>query len=241
MAVSAGTNTRCRSGTSSPTGAPLRVTTKDSPLSKARMISPLWLRSSRCVISRLAIAAVVAHVLRNGRDRDEVGAAFVGRALEQVLYHPSSRSRPTNGGSSPEDLGVPRTPATSRTARHRSTRPAFALSSKLPASSYTMVASGARLVDSPRLLQPGWPGSDRDSFAESRRVVADARSTASMLGEYVGIARGLPQVSGFVLLVEGLGDEQGFDPTVRYEPHQGHEDVEGDGGPSIHEGQRDRR
>ena len=52
-AVSAGTNCRRRNGISSPTGTPLRVTTKDCPLSSARMIRPLSLRSSRCVIRRL--------------------------------------------------------------------------------------------------------------------------------------------------------------------------------------------
>ena len=52
-AVSAGTNCRWRNGISSPTGTPLRVTTKDWPLSSARMIRPLSLRSSRCVMRRL--------------------------------------------------------------------------------------------------------------------------------------------------------------------------------------------
>ena len=44
---------RCRRiGCSSPTGTPLRVTTKDSPRSSSRRISPLSFRSSRWVICR---------------------------------------------------------------------------------------------------------------------------------------------------------------------------------------------
>ena len=47
-AASAGTNIRWRTGINSPTGTPLRVTTKDFPLSRARITLPLSLRSSRC-------------------------------------------------------------------------------------------------------------------------------------------------------------------------------------------------
>ena len=50
-AASAETNLRRRSGASSPTGTPLRVTTKLCPRSRARMISPLSLRNSRWLIS----------------------------------------------------------------------------------------------------------------------------------------------------------------------------------------------
>src|SRR5688500_7837458 len=49
----AGTNTRGLTGRSSPTGTPLRVTVKVSPLSRALMMRPLSLRSSRWVILRL--------------------------------------------------------------------------------------------------------------------------------------------------------------------------------------------
>ena len=45
------TNRWRRSGESSPTGTPFLVTTKDSPWSSWRIISPLLLRSSRWVIS----------------------------------------------------------------------------------------------------------------------------------------------------------------------------------------------
>jgi hypothetical protein len=45
--ASALTNRFRRNGDSSPTGMPFLVTTKDSPSSSRRMISPLSLRSSR--------------------------------------------------------------------------------------------------------------------------------------------------------------------------------------------------
>jgi len=51
-AMPAATNCRDLTGVSSPTGTPLRVTRKDSPRSRPRMISPLELRSSRWVIER---------------------------------------------------------------------------------------------------------------------------------------------------------------------------------------------
>ena len=57
ITVSARTKWRRRIGTSSPTGMPSRVTTKHSPRSSARMVSPLPLRSSRSVI-RLAMTSV---------------------------------------------------------------------------------------------------------------------------------------------------------------------------------------
>ena len=50
--------TNCRDFTgahASPTGTPLRVTRKDSPRSRPRMMSPLALRSSRWVMGRLII------------------------------------------------------------------------------------------------------------------------------------------------------------------------------------------
>ena len=56
-AASAGTNRRFRNGLSSPTGTPFRVTMNSSPRSSARMISPLWFRSSRCVIFRATVAS----------------------------------------------------------------------------------------------------------------------------------------------------------------------------------------
>src|SRR5216117_2007736 len=58
-----GTNTRRRIGFSSATGTPLRVTMKRSPRSRARMILPLSLRSSRCVMFRVTTSSV-APVLR---------------------------------------------------------------------------------------------------------------------------------------------------------------------------------
>ena len=51
IAVSERTERCRRSGDNSPTGTPFRVTTKDSPSSRRRMISPLSLRRSRWVIS----------------------------------------------------------------------------------------------------------------------------------------------------------------------------------------------
>ena len=51
-AMPVATNSRDLNGVSSPTGTPLRVTRNDSPRSSPRMMSPLELRSSRCVIGR---------------------------------------------------------------------------------------------------------------------------------------------------------------------------------------------
>src|SRR5512146_82273 len=45
-------------GRSSPTGTPLRVTMKSSPSSRARMISPLWLRSSLWLSLRVILSTV---------------------------------------------------------------------------------------------------------------------------------------------------------------------------------------
>jgi hypothetical protein len=45
-----------RNGVNAPTGRPLRVTTKDSPWSRRRMISPLSFRSSRWLIVVLTAA-----------------------------------------------------------------------------------------------------------------------------------------------------------------------------------------
>ncbi len=67
----------------------------------------------------------------------------------------SSRSRPTKGASSPADFIVPRTPATTRKARHRGTGSAFPLRSWTPAGSYMIAASVERRVDSPTRTVPG--------------------------------------------------------------------------------------
>ena len=110
-AASVGTNTRCRRGISSPTGTPLRVTMNAFPLSRARMIRPLSLRSSRWVIRRL-IAGIVARALRRaaihiqpspsrlrllrasrrrGEQVDDIGAASNDKAVV-ARYHLASVS-----------------------------------------------------------------------------------------------------------------------------------------------------
>src|SRR5438093_11824382 len=78
-----GTNTRRRIAFSSATGTPLRVTMKRSPRSMARMILPLSLRSSRCVMFRVTTCSV-APVLR-----------IVGKALAflPISFACLSRSR----------------------------------------------------------------------------------------------------------------------------------------------------
>lgn len=97
------TNCRRPIGRSSPTGTPLRVTTKSSPRSSARMISPLWLRNSRWVSSRV-IESSVALVRQEaadqgtgqasgpiGRQRAEQGAAL-GDPAETPLEDPDRES-----------------------------------------------------------------------------------------------------------------------------------------------------
>ena len=78
------------------------------------------------------------------------------QAWKRSLIWRSSRSRPTNGASSPSDLSAPRAPDTTLTACHTLCRPTLPLSSCVPASSYTMVGSVARRVVSPTST---WPGS----------------------------------------------------------------------------------
>ena len=65
-------------------------------------------------------------------------------AWNRSLIWRSSRSRPTNGASSPSDLSAPRAPETTRTARHSRMRPVLALQ---------LVRAGV-LVDDRRLGRP---------------------------------------------------------------------------------------
>ena len=67
----------------------------------------------------------------------------------------SSRSRPTNGGSSPALRPTPRRAADTRTARHSATGSGLPLSSKLPAGSHTIAASVMRRVASSTSTVPG--------------------------------------------------------------------------------------
>ncbi len=66
-----------------------------------------------------------------------------------------SRSRPTNGASSPSLRKPPPTLATTRAARHRRMGSALPFISWFPASSYTIEASVARRVESPTNTCPG--------------------------------------------------------------------------------------
>ena len=102
--ASVGTNCRRPIGRSSPTGTPLRVTTKSSPRSSARMISPLWLRNSRWVSSRVIRAQRSTRATgpggrratwqspgRVGSQRAEQGAAL-GDPAEAALQHADRES-----------------------------------------------------------------------------------------------------------------------------------------------------
>src|SRR5438034_2681328 len=79
-----GTNTRRRIGFSSATGTPLRVTMKRSPRSRARMILPLSLRSSRCVMFRVTTSSV-APVLRIVGKSTRVLANFLRLLIDRAL------------------------------------------------------------------------------------------------------------------------------------------------------------
>ena len=67
----------------------------------------------------------------------------------------SSRSRPTNGASSPTPRRAPPTPATTRSARQAWTGCSRPLTSCVPASSYSIAASLARRVTSSTSAVPG--------------------------------------------------------------------------------------
>lgn len=71
---------RRRTGVISATGTPLRVTTKDSPPSNARIIAPLSFRSSRWVISRCT-KLTVAHVPRRVKN----GVAKYARSPDSAV------------------------------------------------------------------------------------------------------------------------------------------------------------
>src|SRR5579859_2753290 len=110
----------------------------------------------------------------------------------------SSRSRPTNGVSSPSERRRPPTPAVTRNARQSRTCSDLPFSSKEPASSYTTAASLARRVESPTSTVPGsaadwtreavltrspatrpWPVAPSVTAASPVRTPARARSPAS--------------------------------------------------------------
>ena len=85
IAALAATNCRDFTGVSSPTGTPLRVTRKDSPRSRPRMMSPLALRSSRWVI-------VPAHrITRSTRATGAAGEIVLHRVCVLHVLHPESR------------------------------------------------------------------------------------------------------------------------------------------------------
>ena len=67
----------------------------------------------------------------------ETSCAFFSSAQvwKRSLIWRSSRSLPTNGASRPCDFSVPRTPETTRTARHSGVSPSLPFSSNVPASS----------------------------------------------------------------------------------------------------------
>ena len=94
-------------------------------------------------------------------------------AWNSSLTSRSSRSRPTNGGSSAEDLSAPLRPAVTRTASQRGTGSALPLSACSPASSYATAASVVRRVASPTSTCPG-------SAADWIRDAVFTRSPATM-------------------------------------------------------------
>lgn len=91
------TTRRRRTGVNSPTGTPLRVTTKISPSSSRRMMSPLLLRNSRWLIS-VPTSPSVALVRRSGPAVDD-----------RARFRPGAHGpcAPTPVGPLSPDLDIP--------------------------------------------------------------------------------------------------------------------------------------
>ena len=84
----------------------------------------------------------------------EAGAAVVRGRVEELLGEPSSRSRPTNGDSTPTERPSPPRFAITRSACQSCTGSAFPFSSRSPAAWYATAASVARRVESPTSTVP---------------------------------------------------------------------------------------